>query len=182
MNKKLTTRKMTAYALMSAAMCILGPMSIQIGPIPISFTNLVIYFAAYILGTKGVFWSYLVYYLLGAFGLPVFSGFSGGLSKLVGPTGGCLIGFFFTAVLSALVIKKFPKNKLLQIIGIYASTFVTYLLAVLWFAFVQKTSLASAFAACVMPFLLIDLAKVIVSAFIAPVISQRVKVNGDFYE
>lgn len=177
MNKKLTTKKMTAYALMSALMCILGPLSIQIGPIPVSFTNLVIYFAAYILGTKGVFWSYLVYFMLGTFGLPVFSGFSGGLSKLVGPTGGCLIGFFFTAVLSGIFIQKFPKNKIIQIIGIYASTFVTYALAVLWFAFIQKTSLWYAFSVCVLPFLIIDLVKVIISAFVAPVIAARVRVN-----
>ncbi len=179
MNKKLTTKKMTAYALMSALMCILGPMSIQIGPIPISFTNLVIYFAAYILGTRGVFWSYSVYFLLGAFGLPVFSGFSGGLSKILGPTGGCLIGFFFTAVLSGMIIKKFPANKIVQIIGIYAATFVTYLLAVLWFAFSQSTSLWYAFSVCVLPFLIVDLSKVIISAFIAPVIGHRVKINID---
>jgi biotin transport system substrate-specific component len=175
-NKKLSTKKMTAYALMAALMCILGPMSIQIGPIPISFTNLVIYFAAYILDTKGVFWSYLVYYLLGAVGLPVFSGFSGGVGKLVGPTGGCLVGFFFTGVLASIVVKKF-KNKVLQIIGIYLASFITYLFAVLWYAYVQSCDLRAAFAVCVMPFLLIDLAKIIVSAFVADKIGKRVAVR-----
>ncbi len=179
MNKKLTTKKMTAYALMTAVMCILCPMSLQIGIIPISLTNLVIYFSAYILGTRGAIWSYFIYFMLGVFGLPVFSGFSGGLSKLVGPTGGWIVGFFITAALSGIIIEKFPKNKIIQIIGIYLSIFVAHAIAVLWFAFLQKTTLWYAFTVCVVPFLAIDLAKVILSAFIGPVIASRVRINAD---
>ena len=88
MKNKSTIYQLTTCAIMTALMCILGPMSIPIGPIPVSFTNLVIYLAVYLLGTKGATISYLIYLLLGAVGLPVFSGYAGGLAKLAGPTGG----------------------------------------------------------------------------------------------
>ena len=71
---KLSIHQLTAAALMTALMCILGPLSIPIGAVPISFTNLVIYLAVYLLGTRLGTISYLVYLLLGAAGLPVFSG------------------------------------------------------------------------------------------------------------
>ena len=88
---------LTLIALMAALTCILGPMSITLPftPVPISFTNLVIYFSIMVIGMKRGTISYLVYLLIGAVGLPVFSGFSGGLAKLAGPTGGYLVGFIF---------------------------------------------------------------------------------------
>ena len=88
---------LTLIALMAALTCILGPMSIALPftPVPISFTNLVIYFSIMVIGMKRGTISYLVYLLIGAVGLPVFSGFSGGLAKLAGPTGGYLVGFIF---------------------------------------------------------------------------------------
>ena len=66
---------LTLIALMAALTCILGPMSITLPftPVPISFTNLVIYFAVMVIGMKRGTISYLVYLLIGAVGLPVFS-------------------------------------------------------------------------------------------------------------
>ena len=103
---------LTLIALMAALTCILGPMSITLPftPVPISFTNLVIYFAVMVIGMKRGTISYLVYLLIGAVGLPVFSGFSGGLAKLAGPTGGYLVGFIFLALISGFFVEKFSGN------------------------------------------------------------------------
>ena len=51
-NKKLTTYQLSVTALMAAVMCVLGPVSVPIGPVPLSLTNLVIFFAVYLLGAK----------------------------------------------------------------------------------------------------------------------------------
>ena len=72
------TYEITMTALMAAVTCILAPLSIPIGPVPISFTNLAIYLSLYLLGWKRGTISYLIYLLLGLVGLPVFSGFTGG--------------------------------------------------------------------------------------------------------
>ena len=80
MNIQSKTRSMVLAALMAAILCIMGPLSIAIpiSPVPISLTNLVIYFSCFLLGTKMGTISYLIYLLLGFAGLPVFSGFTGG--------------------------------------------------------------------------------------------------------
>lgn len=91
-SQKLSVRQIAAIGIMAAATAILAPFSIPIGPVPISLTNLAIYFALYILGAKDGTLSYLVYLLIGLIGVPVFSGFTSGPEKLFGPTGGYLIG------------------------------------------------------------------------------------------
>ena len=83
-----TTYAITVTALMTAVTCILAPLSIPIGPVPISLTNLAIYISLYLLGWKRGTISYLIYLLIGLVGIPVFSGFTGGPAKLAGPTGG----------------------------------------------------------------------------------------------
>ena len=101
-NKKMSTRQMTIIALMTAVTCILGPLAIPLpfSPVPISFTNLAIYFSIFVLGTYSATVSYLVYLLIGMVGLPVFSGFAGGFGKMAGPTGGYLVGFIFMALIA----------------------------------------------------------------------------------
>ena len=79
-------KSMVLMALFAALTCVLAPLSIPSGPVPISLTNLVIYFSLYVLGWQRATITYLVYLLLGLVGLPVFSGFEGGVGKLAGPT------------------------------------------------------------------------------------------------
>ena len=111
--KCLTTKQMTLIALMTALTCILSPLSIPLpfSPVPISFTNLVLYFSVFILGRKFSTISYIVYLLIGLAGLPVFSGFSGGPAKVAGPTGGYLIGFLFLTWIAGFFVEHF-KGKL----------------------------------------------------------------------
>ena len=98
--KSFTTFQMALIAVMAAITCILGPLSIPIpvSPVPISLTNLAIYLTVCLLGWKFGTISYLIYLLIGIAGLPVFSGFSSGFAKLLGPTGGYLIGFIPMAI------------------------------------------------------------------------------------
>ena len=74
-NKKISIRQMTMIALMTAVTCILGPLAIPLpfSPVPISFTNLAVYFSLFVLGANSATVSYLVYLLIGMVGLPVFS-------------------------------------------------------------------------------------------------------------
>ena len=129
--KKLSTRKLVLIALMTAITCIFAPMAIPIpvSPVPISLTNLVIMISIYVLGFKDATISYIVYLLLGLVGLPVFSGFTGGLGKLAGPTGGYLIGFIFLALISGLFVDKFPKNRILAVAGMIVIISSGYLLS-----------------------------------------------------
>ena len=79
---KFTIQQIAMIAVMTAVTCVLAPLSVPIGPVPISLTNLVIYFSLFILGTKKGTISYLIYLLIGLVGIPVFSGFTSGPGKL----------------------------------------------------------------------------------------------------
>ncbi len=146
------TYEITMTALMAAVTCILAPLSIPIGPVPISFTNLAIYLSLYLLGWKKGTISYLIYLLLGLVGLPVFSGFTGGPSKLAGPTGGYIIGFIVMAVIAGLVIDNCRKPWI-QLIGMIVGTIICYLFGTIWFCLVANYTFKAALAVCVIPFI-----------------------------
>ena len=68
-----STRQMTVLALFAAIMCIVSPLSISIGPIPLTLATFVLYLTVAVLETSGTI-SVTLYVLLGTVGLPVFSG------------------------------------------------------------------------------------------------------------
>ena len=170
--QKMSNRQMAVIALMTALMCILGPMSIPIGAIPISFTNLVIYITAYLLGTKFGAISYCIYLLIGMVGIPVFSGFSGGPAKLAGPTGGYLIGFLFIAIISGIFIQKGHGKNAISILGMILGTLVAYIFGTIWFVIQAECTVMYALTVCVFPFLIADGIKIIVASKVGPLIQN----------
>ncbi len=112
MNMK--TKEITMIGLMAALTCIAGPLSLPLpfSPVPISLTNLAVYFAVYLLGMKRGTISYCVYLLLGLVGMPVFSAFTSGPAKILGPTGGYLIGFVFMAVICGWFVDRWNSSVL----------------------------------------------------------------------
>lgn len=166
MEKKSKIYKITSCAIFSALMCIFGPLSVPIGPIPVSLTNLVIYFAIYIMGMKGTTISFLIYLLLGAVGLPVFSGYTGGVGKLVGPTGGYLIGFILVAVIGGLFMEKSNAKATYTTIGLVLSTILLYFLGTLWFVYQSSVDWSYALGVCVYPFIPFDIAKIVIATIL----------------
>ena len=100
---------------------------IPVSPVPISLTNLVIMISIYVLGFRDATISYIVYLLLGLVGLPVFSGFTGGLGKLAGPTGGYLIGFILPCTDFRTCSLINSKDRILAVVGMIIGMAVTYI-------------------------------------------------------
>lgn len=161
-------------AVMTAVTCILAPLSISIGPIPISFTNLAIYFALYLLGWKKGTVSYLVYLLIGIVGLPVFSGFAGGIGKFLGPTGGYIVGFIPMAIIAGILIDRF-KSRWIHLLGMLAGTAVCYAFGTAWYCLQTGSALVPALGLCVFPFIPGDLVKMIAAMLLGPVIRERIR-------
>lgn len=176
--QKSKTYSMAGIALMAALMSILGPMALPIGPVPISLTNLVIYFTVYLLGKEKGTISYLLYLLIGIAGVPVFSGYSSGIAKLAGPTGGYLAGFIFMAFLSGLVIEWGKYKPVYSIIGMTAATAVAYLFGTVWFVYQASCTFAYALTVCVIPFLLGDFFKIVLAACFGPVLRKQLAKAG----
>ena len=166
---------MTACALMAALMCVLCPVSIPIGPIPISLSILVILITVVILGTWRALVSYTVYLLLGAVGMPVFSGFQGGLAKLAGPTGGYLLAYPLMALLTALLIQRFGQGKtVVTIAAMLAGLALCYLGGSLWLAVSTGRTLIEALMAGVVPFIAADIAKAVLATVVARALPRSV--------
>ena len=167
--QKNKTYALTATALMTAVTCILAPLSVPIGPVPISLTNFVIFLSLYLLGWKKGTLSLLVYLLLGLAGLPVFSGFAGGISKLAGPTGGYIIGFIPMAIVAGIIIDK-SHQRWIQIVAMIIGTAICYAFGTVWFCFQSGYTIAAALAVCVIPFIPADLIKIVIVTIIGPMI------------
>ena len=170
---KITVSEMALIALMAAVTCIMGPLSVPIGLVPISLTNLAVYLAIYVLGCRRGTLSYLVYLLLGLVGVPVFSGFTGGVGKLFGPTGGYLLGFIFMALICGWAIDRFSCKLIPSFIGMLLGTVVCYAFGTAWLAYQADLSFAAALAAGVLPFIPGDLAKMVIAAVVGPQIRRR---------
>lgn len=168
--KKSTVFNMTSCALMAALMCVLCPVSVPIGPIPISLSILVILLTVYVLGTWRALVSYTVYLLLGAVGMPVFSGFQGGLAKLAGPTGGYLAGFWLMILVAGIIMEKGKRNLLLTILGMLVGVAIDYAVGTAWFVFQTESTVVHALDVCVYPFIPFDVAKIVIAVLLGSVV------------
>ncbi len=166
--KGLSIKAIASIGLITAVTCILAPLSIPIGPVPISLTNLAIYFGIYVLGWKKGTVSYCVYLLIGLAGVPVFSAFTAGPQKLLGPTGGYLIGFIPMAVIAGLFIEKSGRKALISLLGMILGTAVCYGFGTAWLAVSAHMDFRAALAAGVLPFVAGDLIKMVLAVMIAP--------------
>lgn len=176
---KFNTKTLALIGVMTAVICIMGPLSIPlpISPVPISLGTLAIYFTVYVLGMKKGTISCCIYLLIGFVGLPVFTAFSGGPAKLLGPTGGYLIGYIFMAMVCGFVVDK-TNNTLLCLLGMIAATVVLYLFGTIWIIHQTGMTLTAALSACALPFIPGDLAKMVIVLIAGPQIKKRLKKAG----
>lgn len=176
---KLSVGQIAVIGLMTAVTCVLAPFSVPVGPVPISLTSFAIYLSLYVLGMKEGTLSYLIYLLMGLIGLPVFSGFTSGPQKLLGPTGGYLIGFIPMVILSGLVIdhanetKGKVRSQVICFAGMIFGTIICYILGTAWLAYQANMDWKAALFAGVIPFIPGDLAKMTIAALAGPKIRRQ---------
>ena len=144
--------------------------------VPFTLQTFGVFVAVGVLGGKRGTLSILVFILLGAIGVPVFAGFSGGIGVLAGTTGGYIIGFLFSALVMWAMEAIWGKSPVVQILSMIAGLIVCYAMGTVWFMVVYtKTSgavsLGTVLGWCVIPFIIPDLVKIA----LAFVLSRRVR-------
>lgn len=179
-NRMLTQGKAGSLAmtgLMAAVICVMGPMAIPIpvSPVPVSLGNLALFLAVYVVGMRRAAASYLIYLLLGFVGLPVFTGFTGGPAKLLGPTGGYLIGFLPMVLIAGAFIDKWGNKKHMCFIGLLLGAAVCDLMGTAWLAYQAEMNFGAALAAGVLPFIPGDLGKIVLAMIAGPQIRRRMQ-------
>ena len=174
---RFSTRSLVLTALMTAVTCILAPLSIPIplSPVPLTLTNLVLGFSIFLLGWKKATASCIIYLLLGLCGLPVFSGFSGGVGKFAGPTGGYLIGFLFLTVIGGLVAGHFHWRRGACVAGLVLGMAVTYAFGTAWLCMQLGLGITEGLFIGVIPYLPGDAVKIALAVAFGPVLKKRVR-------
>lgn len=174
-SSKLEIKRIILIALMTAIICVISPFSvvIPISPVPISLATFAIYLTVILLGCKDGTLSVFTHVLLGFAGAPVFTGFTGGVAKVLGPTGGYIIGYVFLALIEGLFVEgartstvsaSYTSAKVF--LGMLLGTIVLYAFGTFWLAKQSGMTLAAAFFAAVVPFIIGDIVKMIVALFV----------------
>lgn len=178
-NKLFTVKNMCYVGLFTAVIAIMAQISIPMPlGVPMTMQTFAITLAAIILGAKLSTISSLIYILLGAIGLPVLAGFSGGISKFVGPTGGFLISFPIMAFIIGYAVDHRSAFKGAFVVGLIAGTVVNYIVGIAMFCILTQSSVAVGFTACVLPFIPTAIIKAILASLIGFPIRKRLKVMG----
>ena len=158
MNAHLTCRIGISVALLATSALVTVPL----GPVPFTLQTMVLALLPVALGHRVAVRSVALYLLIGAAGVPVFSGFSGGVAHLVGPTGGFLWGFLVGTALSGLVSRASASTRLGEPLGALAMLLTSYVAGTAQLSLVLGVSAPAAAALAVLPFIGPDVLKLTV--------------------
>jgi len=121
--------------------------------------------AGFVLGPKDGALSQLLYLLIGAVGLPVFSRQMGGFSVLIGPTAGFLWGFVISAALTGMINHYFrPQSDAAIFLCLTLGLLLIYGMGSAGLMIVLEYSFLQAVASGVAPFVFMDLIKLFAAA------------------
>lgn len=133
--------------------------------IPVTLQTFAVFAVLGLLGGKRGTVSILIYILLGAIGIPVFSGFTGGVGIILGTTGGYIVGFIGIALVMW-AMEKIPANRtLILALSMVIGLLVLYAFGTLWYMMVYAKNtgavgIATVLGWCVLPFIIPDMLKI----------------------
>ncbi|MGN1190106.1 MAG: biotin transporter BioY [Candidatus Ornithospirochaeta sp.] len=128
-------------------------------PVPMTLQTLFVFLAALLLPPLSSFSSIFIYIVLGAIGLPIFTS-GGGLSALLGPTGGFIFGFLLSAPIGSLLAKKERNSVLWNIVVLLVMEVIIYIIGIVWLKVKLDTTWAKAIATGLTPFIIGDAVKI----------------------
>ena len=166
MNTNHSIRMQVLCALFAAVCAVCSQLTIPIQPVPITLGTFGVLMSGGFLGKRYGLLALLIYLILGAAGVPVFSMMRAGISVLAGPSGGFILGFAPMAFVVGLVSEKLGHTFKSMLVATLAGTAVCYVMGIGWFMFLTGTGMWSAMVMCMFPFLPGDLAKIILASFL----------------
>jgi biotin transport system substrate-specific component len=176
---------LTVYASLMAALTAVGAfIAIPIGPVPIVLQNFFIILTGLLLGSRWGLASVGIYLLAGVCGLPIFAGGTGGIGRLIGPTGGYLLGYLPAVFLMGMISEKEENRIVRDVAAAVCGTLVVYACGVTWLRILTGMTWAKAFAVGMFPFLLGDALKIAAAVPVAktlrPIVNKKqVKIESD---
>lgn len=177
--KKLQTIDIVYIGLSAAIIAVCSWISIPL-TVPVTLQTMAVCLVSGLFGMKRGTIATLVYILIGAIGVPVFSEFTSGVGIILGTTGGYIVGFIFTALIVGFVSDKFKGKFLPLILSMIAGILVCYAFGTIWFAVVyakenDPATIGTILGWCVIPFLIPDTVKIVIAATLTNRLKKAIK-------
>ena len=176
--RRQSTKRLVTSGLLVALLVVSCFFTVPIGPVPFTMQTTVIILIALLLPPKQAAATCAVYLLMGAVGLPVFSGMTGGFGKFLGPTGGFLISYPIATACASFTRCMLERRKVPQIacdvVVCVLIIIIADILGCAWFMIVTNSDLPAAFAASVAPFVFVDCCKGAVAIAIACAVRKAI--------
>ena len=171
------TRDIVYMSVFTAMISICSWISIP-ASIPFTLQTMGVFTTVGLLGGKRGTLTVLIYILLGAIGIPVFAGFTGGVSVLLGTTGGYIMGFLLSALLMWGIETIMGRNQIVLAFSMIAGLIVCYVFGTAWFMLIYTQhsgviGLSTVLGLCVIPFIIPDLIKIGVALFLTNRLKKR---------
>ncbi|MBO5520395.1 MAG: biotin transporter BioY [Eubacterium sp.] len=164
-SEKIQVKDICLIGMFTALIVVCSQLSIPMpAGVPMTLQTFIIPLAGIVLGAKRGTIATCIYLLLGAVGLPVFAGFSGGIGILFGMTGGFLLSFPLMALCAGLGSRH--DNKVKTAAGLIIGAVLNYLVGMIMFAALTDSSMGYAFTACVLPFIPTAIIKIVLAEVI----------------
>lgn len=159
----MSIKRMALIAMMTCLMIICSWLTIP-ATVPFTMQTFAAFCSLLLLGGKAGVTSIVLYVLMGIAGMPVFSGFQGGIGHIAGPTGGYIIGLVFLAVFYWLLEPLFVKSEKLRLAALAGGLLICYLFGTVWFQIVygirgSSYSFGMVVSICVLPYIIPDIVK-----------------------
>ena len=150
--------------------------------VPFTLQTFGVFVTVGVLGGKRGSFAVLIYLLLGAIGVPVFAGFTGGMGIMLGNTGGYIIGFLASALVMWLMEIILGKKTWVLALSMVLGLVVCYAIGTAWFmiAYAHNTGsvgLVTALGWCVIPFIIPDIIKIVLALIVSNRVSKLMKLN-----
>lgn len=179
--QKIRTHDMVRIALFAVIIAICSWLSIP-ATVPFTLQTFGIFLTVGVLGGKRGSMAVLLYLLMGIVGIPVFSGFNGGIGALLGATGGYIIGFLFSALVMWGMEKLIGKKQWALALSMLLGLIVCYTFGTFWFIIVYARNsgpigLWTALGWCVFPYIIPDMIKILLALVLTKRIAKAIQAS-----
>lgn len=165
--KEFSVRDLIFIAIFTALICLVSPVTLGPGSyVPITLATFTVCLTAAVLGFKRGLVCVIIYLVLGALGVPVFAGWTGGYRHFLGTSGGYLIGLLLLIAVAGLIIDANPKNAYMYFVGMIAGVVLCCLSGALWLVIRSELSFAGIWDRGFRPYLSAECIKIFCAAMI----------------
>ena len=163
-------KRLVLTSLVCGMLCVISPLTIPIGTTVVSLATLVMYIAALTFDWGILCTAVLLYICMGIVGLPVFAGFTSGLTHLLGPMGGFIIGYLPMCFVISLI--RMRACKICFPIAMFIGTILLYACGGIWMIVWTDLDIYGVLSVCVLPYIPIDVIKIVIALLSAPAIKK----------